>query len=57
MTDSEWMLRAVNLAERGIGFVNPNPLDAMREAGMEFKMHSIYEIVYSCVRKLLGGAK
>jgi AcrR family transcriptional regulator len=32
-------------------------LDAMREAGMEFKMHSIYEIVYSCVRKLLGGAK
>ena len=32
-------------------------LDAMREAGMKFKMHSIYEIVYSCVRKLLGGAK
>ena len=28
-------------------------LDAMREAGMKFKMHSIYEIVYSCVRKLL----
>ncbi|MBR5364400.1 MAG: bifunctional diaminohydroxyphosphoribosylaminopyrimidine deaminase/5-amino-6-(5-phosphoribosylamino)uracil reductase RibD [Oscillospiraceae bacterium] len=26
MTDSEWMLRAVSLAERGIGFVNPNPL-------------------------------
>ena len=32
-------------------------LDAMREAGMEFKMHSIYEIVYSCVKKMLGGAK
>ena len=32
-------------------------LDAMREANMDFKMHSIYEIVYSCVRKLLGGAK
>ena len=32
-------------------------LDAMREAKMDFKMHSIYEIVYSCVRKLLGGAK
>jgi diaminohydroxyphosphoribosylaminopyrimidine deaminase/5-amino-6-(5-phosphoribosylamino)uracil reductase len=26
MTDSEWMLRAVSLAERGVGFVNPNPL-------------------------------
>ena len=26
MTDAEWMLRAVRLAERGIGFVNPNPL-------------------------------
>ena len=32
-------------------------LDAMREANMDFKIHSIYEIVYSCVRKLLGGAK
>ena len=26
MTDEEWMLRAVRLAENGIGFVNPNPL-------------------------------
>ena len=32
-------------------------LDAMREAKMEFRMHSIYEIVYSCVMQLLGGAK
>ena len=32
-------------------------LDAMREAGMEFKMHSIYEIIYSCVMQLLGGAR
>ena len=31
-------------------------LDAMREAGMEFKMHSIFEIIYSCVMQLLGGA-
>ena len=28
-------------------------LDAMREAGMEFKMHSIFEIIYSCVMQLL----
>ena len=26
MTDTDWMLRAVALAEQGIGFVNPNPL-------------------------------
>ena len=32
-------------------------LDAMREAKMEFKMHSIFEIVYSCVLQLLGGIK
>ena len=32
-------------------------LDAMREAGMEFRMHSIYEIIYSCVMQLLGGAR
>ena len=32
-------------------------LDAMREAGMEFKMHSIYEIIYSCMMQLLGGAR
>ena len=32
-------------------------LDAMREAGMKFKMHSIYEIIYSCVMQLLGGAR
>ena len=32
-------------------------LDAMREAKMEFRMHSIYEIIYSCVMQLLGGIK
>ena len=32
-------------------------LDAMRDANMDFKMHSIYEIIYSCVIQLLGGAK
>ena len=32
-------------------------LDAMRDAGMEFKMHGIYEIIYSCVMQLLGGTK
>lgn len=32
-------------------------LDAMRDAGLDFKMHSIYEIVYSCVMQLLGGAR
>ena len=32
-------------------------LDAMRDAKLDFKMHSIYEIVYSCVMQLLGGAK
>ena len=32
-------------------------LDAMRDAKLEFRMHSIYEIVYSCVMQLLGGTK
>ena len=32
-------------------------LDAMREAGLEFRMHSIFEIIYSCVMQLLGGTK
>ena len=32
-------------------------LDAMREAGMKFKMHSIYEMIYSCVIRLLGSTK
>lgn len=32
-------------------------LTAMREAGMNFKMHNIYEIIYSCVMQLLGGKK
>ncbi len=32
-------------------------LDAMRDAKMNFRMHSIYEIVYSCVMQLLGGTK
>ena len=31
-------------------------LDAMRDANMQFRMHSIYEIIYSCVVQLLGGA-
>lgn len=30
-------------------------LSAMREAKMQFRMHSIYEILYSCVMQLLGG--
>ena len=30
-------------------------LDAMRDAKMDFRMHSIYEIVYDCVMQLLGG--
>ena len=32
-------------------------IDAMRDAKMDFRMHSIYEIIYSCVMQLLGGAK
>jgi AcrR family transcriptional regulator len=32
-------------------------LDAMRDAKMVFKMHSIYEIIHSCVMQLLGGTK
>lgn len=32
-------------------------LTAMREAKMNFKVHGIYEIIYSCVIELLGGAK
>ena len=32
-------------------------LDAMCEAGMKFKMHSIYEMIYSCVIRLLGSTK
>ena len=32
-------------------------LSAMREAKMDFKMHSIYEMIYSCVLQLLGGTK
>ena len=32
-------------------------LRAMREAKIDFKMHSIYEIIYSCVIQLLGGTK
>jgi len=29
----------------------------MREAKIEFKMHNIYEMIYSCVLQLLGGTK
>ena len=32
-------------------------LTAMREAKIEFRMHSIYEIVYECVKQLLGGTQ
>ena len=32
-------------------------LNAMREAKMEFTMHSIYNMIYSCVMQLLGGTK
>ncbi|MBQ8108011.1 MAG: TetR family transcriptional regulator [Ruminococcus sp.] len=32
-------------------------LDAMGEAGMDFKLHTIYEIVYSCVMQLLDVTK
>lgn len=32
-------------------------LDAMKAAKMDFKMHSIYEMIDSCVRQLLGGAE
>ena len=32
-------------------------LTAMREAKIEFKMHNIYEMIYSCVLQLLGGTK
>ena len=30
-------------------------LSAMREAGIDFRMHNIFEIIYSCVIQLLGG--
>lgn len=36
-------------------FATEKQLTAMREAKMDFKMHSIYEIIYSCVMQLLGG--
>ena len=32
-------------------------LTAMREAKFDFRMHSVYELIYSCVTELLGGAK
>ena len=32
-------------------------LTAMREAKLDFRMHSVYELIYSCVTELLGGAK
>ena len=31
-------------------------LHAMQEANMDFKLHSMYEMVYQCVVQLLGGA-
>lgn len=30
-------------------------LTAMREAKLDFRMHSVYELIYSCVTELLGG--
>lgn len=38
-------------------FATQKQLDAMREAKMEFKMHTTYDIVYSCILQLLGGSK
>ncbi len=38
-------------------FATEKQLSAMREAKMDFKMHSIYEIIYSCVMQLLGGTR
>ena len=32
-------------------------ISAMRNAKLDFKMHSIYDIIYSCVIQLLGGKK
>ncbi len=32
-------------------------LAAMREAKMQFRMHTIYDIIYSCIIQLLGGKK
>lgn len=32
-------------------------LSAMRDAKMDYRMHSIYEIIYSCVLQLLGGTR
>ena len=32
-------------------------LTAMREAKLDFRMHSVYELIYSCVTELLGGIK
>lgn len=31
-------------------------LNAMKEEKIDFKMHSIYDIIYQCVRQILGGA-
>ncbi len=31
-------------------------LTAMKNAKIDFKMHSIYEIIYACVTELLGGS-
>ena len=37
--------------------VTEKQLSAMREAKIEFRMHSIYEIVSECVKQLLGGTQ
>ncbi len=38
-------------------FATDRQLKAMREANMDFKMHSIYEIVYFCIIQLTGDKK
>ena len=32
-------------------------LSAMREAKMDFRMHTVYEIIYACIMQLLGGTE
>ena len=38
-------------------FATQKQLDAMRDANLVFKMHSIYDMIYACVMQLLGGAE
>lgn len=36
-------------------FATQKQLDAMKDAGVQFTMHSIYDIIYTCVMQLLGS--